>query len=61
MTSNEDIMKALRGACGFTEPVTYVVPPSVPPSHTEEASKRALEVWEWMLAKSGTIPDIGDK
>jgi hypothetical protein len=46
----------LRGYLGVEE-----TPAPAPVSDTERMSKRALEVWNFMLSKSGFVPNIGDK
>ena len=50
---DEEIKRTLRDLCGFEEP--EVAPPI---SAVEEASQRALDAWELMMANAGIMPDI---
>ena len=52
----KELKQVLRGYLGMEEPVA---PP--PQSSTEAMSERALEVWNFMLSKSGLIPDFPDR
>jgi len=58
--TDDDEMRMLREACGFVDPV---VQQEAPPSNIDHAIEKAEAVWDYMLARSGTIPDIlgGDK